>query len=169
MNKKTLSKEELNLKKQYRLNEAERMGITAMIEAGMPLREISRQTGRSVQTIWKLKENAKTPLPQVENIKKRLSGKLYERADEATDLMGDGRLKDMSAYQLAGITKHTVETARLMDDQSTVNIAQIIGHDPTTRSMMLSASRKNSQLSPAQISPNGGDNQRDNNEPSGQE
>lgn len=50
--------------------------------------------------------------------------------------MGDGRLKDMSAFQLAGITKHTVETARLLEGQSTANIAQVIQMTPETREVM---------------------------------
>jgi hypothetical protein len=46
--KKKLSGQELNLKKQGRLNEAERLGIIGMIESCAPIREVARQTGRSV-------------------------------------------------------------------------------------------------------------------------
>jgi len=168
MDKKQISKEVLNLKKQNRLNEAERLGIVGMIESGIPLREIARQTGRSVQTIWKLKENAKNPLPQVEYIKKRLSNKMWVRIDKAEDLLND-KLDSMSGFQLAGAIHLGVQDARLLDDQSTVNMAQIIRIDPALRQDLLNASRKMGQTRQAQISINSGDNQRDKNESSGQE
>jgi hypothetical protein len=166
-NKKKLSVQELNQKKQNRLNEAEKLEIIGMIESGIPLREISRQTNRSVKTIWKLKENAKEPLPQVENIKKRLSGKMWERIDKAEDLL-NGKLDSMSGRELVGTVHYGILDARLMDDQSTVNMAQIIGIDPALRQALNSASRMH-RLKPAQISPNGGDNQGDKKESSGQD
>jgi hypothetical protein len=139
--KKKLSQQELNQKKQNQLNEAERLGIIGMIESGIPLREISRQTNRSVQTIWKLKENAKTPLPQVEYIKKRLSGKMGERIDKSEDLL-NGKLDSMSVYQLVGAIHLGVQDARLMDDQSTANMAQIIRIDPALRQALAGVSQK---------------------------
>ena len=166
--KKKLSNQELNLKKQNRLNEAERLGIIGMIESGTPIREVARQSGRSVQTIWKLKENAKSPLPPVENIKKRLSGKMWVRIDKAEDLLND-KLDTMSGFQLAGAIHLGVQDARLMYEQSTVNIAQIIGLDPELRSGILALNSKNKQIGSAQINLNSGDNQRDNNESSGQD
>jgi hypothetical protein len=127
--KKKLTTQELNLKKQNRLNEAERLGVIAMIESGMPFREIARQTGRSVQTIWKLKENAKTPPAQVELIKKRLSAKLWERCDKAEDLLY-GKLEYMSGRDLVGAIHYGIMGGRLMDDQSTANFAHLVRHDP---------------------------------------
>ena len=52
MKKKKLSQQELNLKKQSRLNEAERLGIIGMLESGTPIREVARQTGRSKMGRW---------------------------------------------------------------------------------------------------------------------
>ena len=122
--KKLSPDEKANKKRGYRLNEIEKAGIIALLESGKGIREVSRETGRPISTISRI-FNKKSGVPvqpeHVEHIKKNLSGKLYKRADESVDLMGDGRLKDMSAYQLAGIAKHTVETARLLDGESTQN------------------------------------------------
>lgn len=139
--KKNLSQQELNQKKQYRLNEAEKLGIVGQLESGIPIREIARQTGRSLQTIWKLKENARAPLPQVESIKKRLSGKMWERADKAEDLLG-GKLEEMNPRDLVGAIHYAILDARLMDDQSTVNVAQAIGIDPALRGPLLAISSR---------------------------
>lgn len=124
--KKLTPDEKANKKRGYRLNEIEKAGIVALLESGKGIREVSRETGRPISTISRI-ANRKVSVPvqpeHVEQIKRSLSGKLYKRADESVDLMGDGRLNDMSAFQLAGITKHTVETARLLDNESTVNLA----------------------------------------------
>ncbi len=174
--KEKLFQQELNLKKQSRLNEAERLGIAGMLESNIPIRKIVSRTGRSIQAICNIKKNDQYTAKQIEQIKKKLSGKLYGRADEAVDLMGDGRLKEMSAFQLAGITKHTVETARLRDDQSTANVAQLIGIDPALRQALSGLSRKMSapleQIEDAQIVEIGGGeaaNSKDNNETSDQD
>jgi len=127
--KKKVTPEQLNLKKQNRLNEAERLGIVAMIESGLPFREIARQTGRSVQTIWKLKENAKTPPAQVELIKKRLSARLWERCDKAEDLLY-GKLEHMSGRDLVGAVHYGIMGGRLMDEQSTANLAHLVRPSP---------------------------------------
>jgi hypothetical protein len=45
-------------------------------------------------------------------------------------------LKNYSGYQLAGIIHLGVQDARLLDDQSTVNVAQVIQVTPESREAM---------------------------------
>jgi hypothetical protein len=166
-NKKKLSIQELNRKKQNRLNEAERLGIIGVLESGTPIREVARQTRRSVQTIWKLKENAKEPLPQVEYIKKRLSGKMWERIDKAEDILS-GKLDSMSGRELVGTVHYGILDARLMDDQSTANVAQIIGIDPALRQALAGVSLKMRKRMGHIVEGEDG-NSKNNNETSGQD
>ncbi|MBA4395573.1 MAG: hypothetical protein C0407_18630 [Desulfobacca sp.] len=114
-----------NRNRGYRMTGIEKAGIVALLESGKGVRQVARETGRTPSTISRISRGKGVPIEpeQVAQIKMHLSGKLYKRADESVDLMGDGRLDEMTAYQLAGITKHTVETARLMDNESTTNLS----------------------------------------------
>jgi hypothetical protein len=121
--KKMTPEEKANKKRGYRLNDIEKAGIIALLDSGKGVRQVARETGRPPSTISRVSRGKSVSIvpEHVEHIKKNLSVKLYKRADEAVNLMGDGRLNDMSAFQLAGITKHNVETARLLDNESTAN------------------------------------------------
>lgn len=122
--KKLSPEERANKRRGYRLNEIEKAGIIALLDSGKGVRAVARETGRSPSTILMISRGKGVQIvpEHVEQIKKNLSGKLYKRADESVNLMGDGRLDKMSGFQLAGITKHTIETARLLDNESTQNV-----------------------------------------------
>lgn len=51
-----------------KLNEAERLGIAGMLESNIPIREIVRRTGRSIQTVCNIKKNTKYPIKQIEQL-----------------------------------------------------------------------------------------------------
>jgi hypothetical protein len=149
---KLTPEEKANRNRGYRMTGIEKAGIVALLESGKGVRQVARETGRTPSTISRISRGKCVPIEpeQVAHIKMNLSGKLYKRADESVDLMGDGRLEDMSAYQLAGITKHTVETARLLDNESTANIGiagqinHLIGNPDDLRQVLstLADSRK---------------------------
>jgi hypothetical protein len=125
--KKLSPEEKSNKKRGYRLNKIEKAGIVALLESGKGVRHVARETGRTPSIISIISKGNGVPIDpeQVEQIKRNLSAKLYKRADEAVDFMGDGRLNEMNAFQLAGIAKHTIESDRRMVNESTTNLAHI--------------------------------------------
>jgi hypothetical protein len=58
----------------------------------------------------------------VELIKKRLSERLWERYEKAEALLYE-KLGNMSGRELVGAVHYGLSDGRLMDDQSTANIA----------------------------------------------
>ena len=107
-----------------RVELSRKLAIKAMLETGGTIKGIARQEKLSPDTVHAIAHNVELNPEAVEHIKKNFSAKSYLIGDRCANLLLDSnKLDKASAYQLAGIRSYSLQDARLIEGQSTQNIA----------------------------------------------
>lgn len=109
------------------MSTGKKLAIRAMLQHGMSEWQIAAMEGTSRSTVNAIRNDKRLDELNpalVATTKRMLSSRFYLLADKAVDRAGeDDRLEKMSSYQLAMIGAVSVDKARLMDGQSTENLA----------------------------------------------
>jgi len=89
--------------------------IKALLESGMSLRAVSKQSGISVDTVMAIRRLVPSNLTEVETCKKTVIGSFYGLARGCQENITPTKLEESSAYQLMGMASLAVQAARDME------------------------------------------------------
>lgn len=109
------------------LSTGKKIAILAMLQNGIPAWQVAMMEGVSKTTVRSIEldpylQQLKPEI--VEGTRKMLASRFYLLSDKSVDKASDDEKMDkMSAYQLTMMAAVAVDKARLMDGQSTENLA----------------------------------------------
>lgn len=101
--------------------------VKALLESGMSLRAVAKQSGISIPTILAIKRLVPSNLTEVEQCKKTVVGSFYGLARGCQENITTAKLEESSAYQLMGMASLAVQAARDMEglNRPIVNVVDI--------------------------------------------
>lgn len=105
--------------------EPTKLAVVAMREAGMSLVEVAAKAGLSTNIVSAIERLYDPPKALIERYKKGMAGRLYRVANDAVEQIEPDSLQYMTAYQCMGIAGLAIQNARLIEGQSTENVAQL--------------------------------------------
>lgn len=94
---------------------AKQVWVKALLESGMTLRMVAKQSGLSQPTVLAIKRLIPSNLTDVEQCKKTVIGSFYGLARGCQDNITLDKLEQSSAYQLMGMASLAVQAARDME------------------------------------------------------
>lgn len=89
--------------------------VKALLESGMSIRSVAKQSGISVPTVMAIKRLIPSNLTEVETCKKTVVGSFYGLARGCQENITPSKLEESSAYQLMGMASLAVQAARDME------------------------------------------------------
>jgi hypothetical protein len=118
----------------------------ALLESGMSLNTVARQTHLSVPTVIAIKRMTPSNITEIETCKKTVVGSFYGLARGCQENITLEKLEDSSAYQLMGMASLAVQAARDMEGLNrpvfnvvdiALNIEKLIGEAETRRNALI--------------------------------
>jgi len=89
--------------------------VRALLDSGMTIRAIAKQSGLSQDTVIAIKRLMPSNNTEVEQCKKQVIGSFYGLAKGCQDHITPSKLEESSAYQLMGMASLAVQAARDME------------------------------------------------------
>jgi hypothetical protein len=105
---------------------ATRLGIAAMVEAGMTKSKIALSSGVSESAVYSVMKDPRFKIlnqREVTAIKDSLLGLTYQTGLRAEMAISDEKLQQSSALQLKTISAISIDKGRLMSGESTANLS----------------------------------------------
>jgi len=101
--------------------------IKSLLDSGMSLRAIAKQSGVSQDTVLAVKRLVPSNISDVEQCKKTVVGSFYGLARGCQEHITPSKLEESSAYQLMGMASLAVQAARDMEglNRPIINVVDI--------------------------------------------
>lgn len=124
---------ETKLRPRYQTQESTRtphqkqVWVKALLESGMTLRAVAKESGISIPTILAIKRLVPSNISEVEQCKKTVIGSFYGLARGCQENITTAKLEESSAYQLMGMASLAVQAARDMEglNRPIINVVDI--------------------------------------------
>lgn len=115
-------------KKKYgkRLSESQKLIIKSKVDSNIPISRISVDEDVSIPTIYNVVKKSQYPVldnKQLKNLQKSIISHAYANAFQATNSVTQEKINSSSLVQIGVFSKISIETARLLEEKSTSNIA----------------------------------------------